>query len=313
MDRKVVIALGGNALRSKGETFTIEHQYNRAKRSLVPIVELIREGYRIVITHGNGPQVGVEFFRNILARDKYPPYPLDVLNAETQGWMGYIISLAITNRMAELNMRRHVTTVVTRVIVDKNDPAFRNPTKPIGNFFTESEMLELKKKFPSLVFKNDANRGYRVVVPSPKPLEVLEAGEIKKLVDDGEIVIAAGGGGIPIIKEDGGFRGVEAVIDKDLASAVLARNIGAEKLVILTEVPYVYLDFGKPTQRELREVHLDEIKRHYAEGQFPPGSMGPKVEAAIEFLENGGDEVIITSLDLSLEAIHGKGGTRIVP
>lgn len=313
MDRKVVIALGGNALRSKGEPFTIEHQYNRAKRSLVPIVELIREGYRIVITHGNGPQVGVEFFRNILARDKYPPYPLDVLNAETQGWMGYIISLALTNRMAELNMRRHVTTVVTRVIVDKNDPAFQNPTKPIGNFFTESEMLELKKKFPSLVFKNDANRGYRVVVPSPKPLEVLEAGEIKKLVDDGEIVIAAGGGGIPIVREDGGFRGVEAVIDKDLASAVLARNIGAEKLVILTEVPYVYLDFGKPTQRELREVHLDEIKRHYAEGQFPPGSMGPKVEAAIEFLENGGDEVIITSLDLSLEAIHGKGGTRIVP
>jgi len=313
MDKKVVIALGGNAIRRKGEPFTIEHQFNRAKKTLAPIVDLIREGYKIVITHGNGPQVGVEFFRNLLAAETYPPYPLDVLNSETQGWMGYIISLALTNRMAELKMRRHVTTIITRVIVDKNDSAFENPTKPIGKFFTEEEMREMKQKFPQLVFKNDANRGWRVVVPSPRPLEVLEAGEIKKLVDDGEIVIAAGGGGIPIVKENGGFKGVEAVIDKDLASAVLAKNIGAEKLVILTEVPYVYINFGKPDQSPLKEIHLDEIKRYYREGHFPPGNMGPKVEAAIEFLENGGDEVIITSLEMSLEAIHGKGGTRIVP
>ncbi len=313
MDRKVVIALGGNAIRRKGEPFTIEHQFNRAKKTLAPIVELIKEGYRIVITHGNGPQVGVELFRNLLAADTYPPYPLDVLNAETQGWMGYIISLALTNRMIELRMKRHVTTVITRIIVDKNDPAFRRPTKPIGRFFTEEEMKEVKKKFPQLEFVNDANRGWRVVVPSPKPLEVLEAGEIKKLVDDGEIVIAAGGGGIPIVRENGGFKGVEAVIDKDLASSVLARNIGAEKLVILTEVSHVYLNYGKPDQRPIGEVHLEEIKRYFQEGQFPPGNMGPKVEAAINFLENGGDEVIITSLEKSLEAIHGKGGTRIVP
>ncbi len=313
MDRKVVIALGGNAIRRKGEPFTIDHQFNRAKKTLAPIVELIKEGYRIVITHGNGPQVGVELFRNLLAADTYPPYPLDVLNAETQGWMGYIISLALTNRMIKLRMKRHVTTVITRIIVDKDDPAFKNPTKPIGRFFTEEEMKEVKKRFPQLEFVNDADRGWRVVVPSPRPLEVLEAGEIKKLVDDGEIVIAAGGGGIPIIRENGGFRGVEAVIDKDLASAVLAQNIGAERLVILTEVPYVYLNFGKPDQKPLEEIHLSDLKRYHAEGHFPPGNMGPKVEAAINFLENGGDEVIITSLEKSLEAIHGKGGTRIVP
>jgi len=307
---KIIIALGGNALRRKGEPFTIEHQYNNAAKVIKPVVSLAEEGYKICITHGNGPQVGVEFFRNIIARDKFPPYTLDALNAETQGWIGYVIARAIRKQLHEDRVEKDVVAIVTQVVVDKNDEAFKNPTKPIGDFFTREEAEELMRQF-GWVMKEDAGRGWRVVVPSPKPLRTVEANIIKKLVDEGVIVIAEGGGGIPVVEENGVLVGVEAVIDKDRASALLGKEIGASLFMILTEVDYVYVDFGKPTQKPLTHVTVDELRRYYKEGQFPEGSMGPKIEAAFDFLENGGREVIITSIERAHDALYNGFGTHI--
>jgi len=310
--KKAVVALGGNALRRKGEPFTIEHQYKNVKKVIKPVVQLIEKGFKIAITHGNGPQVGVEFFRNLYTRDKFPPYPLDALNAETQGWIGYIIARAIREQLYEDRIDRDVVAIVTQVIVDKNDPAFSNPTKPIGDFFSKEEAMELMKKYGWKMVE-DAGRGYRVVVPSPLPIGTVEGKIIKKLVDEGSIVIASGGGGIPVVRENHGkFRGVEAVIDKDRASSVLAREIGASLLMILTEVDYVYLNFGKPNEKPLERITLEQIERFYSEGHFPPGSMGPKIEAAIDFLKNGGEEVIITSIEKAHDALYNGMGTHIV-
>jgi len=307
---KIIIALGGNALRRKGEPFTIEHQYMNASKVIKPVVALAEEGYKICITHGNGPQVGVEFFRNIYSRHKFPPYPLDALNAETQGWIGYVISRAVRKQLREDKIDKEVVALVTQVVVDKDDPAFKNPTKPIGDFFTKEEAEELMKNF-GWIMKEDAGRGYRVVVPSPKPLRTVEAPIISKLVDEGVIVIASGGGGIPVVEEDGVLKGVEAVIDKDRASALLGREIKADLFMILTEVDYVYVNFGKPDARPLKEVRVSELKKYYEEGQFPEGSMGPKIEAAFDFLENGGSKVIITSIERAHDALYNGFGTHI--
>ncbi len=309
MDR-IIIALGGNALRRKGEPFTIEHQYNNACKVIKPVVSLAEEGYKICITHGNGPQVGVEFFRNIISREKFPPYTLDALNAETQGWIGYVISRAVRKQLFEDKVKKDVVALVTQVVVDKNDPAFENPSKPIGDFFTKEEAEELMKKF-GWVMKEDAGRGWRVVVPSPKPVKTVEANIIKDLVDEGVIVIASGGGGIPVVEEDGVLRGVEAVIDKDRASALLGKEIDAALFMILTEVDHVYINFGKPDQKALTNVKVDELRKYYEEGQFPEGSMGPKIEAAFDFLENGGKEVIITSIERAHDALYEGYGTHI--
>jgi len=254
----------------------------------------------------------VEFHRNVLARQWYPPYPLDLLNASTQGWIGYLIVNALHRVFLEHGIQRNAVAVVTRVEVDPDDPAFQNPTKPIGDFYTEEEARKLQKTL-GLPMREDAGRGWRAVVPSPWPRHVVEAPVIRELVHQGVITVATGGGGIPVVRHDHGYQGVPAVIDKDRASAVLALDIGARRLIILTEVDRVYLDFGTPRARPLDHLTVDQAARYLAEGQFPPGNMGPKIEAALHFLRNGGQEVIITSIERAHEALEGKAGTHLHP
>ncbi len=309
---KAVVALGGNALLQKGEPMDIQHQYKNALRSVKAIASLVADGYKIAVTHGNGPQVGVTFFRNVYTADKYPPYPLDALNAETQGWIGYLLCRAMRNTFGEMGLTNRAVALVTQVLVDKDDPAFQNPSKPIGNFFTREEAEELMKRYGWKMI-DDAGRGWRLVVPSPWPKKIIEGDIVRELVEEGTVVVAAGGGGIPVIEEDGELKGVEAVIDKDRASAVLAREIGAELLLILTQIDTVYLNFGKPDARPVRRMTVEEARRYLEEGHFAPGSMGPKIEAAVKFLEDGGKKVIITSLELAHEALEGRAGTEIIP
>ncbi len=308
----LVIALGGNALRKKGEDFSVETQYRNVLRSMQNLRPLFTPDRRIAITHGNGPQVGVEFHRNILARDWYPPYPLDVLNADTQGWIGYLIVNALHQVFLEHGIRRQATAVVTRVEVDPEDPAFQNPTKPIGDFYSEEEARRLQEVL-GLPMREDAGRGWRAVVPSPWPRHVVEAPVIQELVQKGVVTVAVGGGGIPVVRRDHGYQGVPAVIDKDRASAVLALEIGARRLIILTEVDRVYLNFGTPQAQPLEHLTLQEAEQYLAEGHFPPGNMGPKIEAAIHFLRHGGQEVIITSIERAHQALQGLAGTHLRP
>ena len=308
----LVIALGGNALRKKGEDFSVETQYRNVLRSMQNLRPLFTPDRRIAITHGNGPQVGVEFHRNILARDWYPPYPLDVLNADTQGWIGYLIVNALHQVFLEHGIRRQATAVVTRVEVDPEDPAFQNPTKPIGDFYSEEEAQRLQEVL-GLPMREDAGRGWRAVVPSPWPRHVVEAPVIQELVQKGVVTVAVGGGGIPVVRRDHGYQGVPAVIDKDRASAVLALEIGARRLIILTEVDRVYLNFGTPQAQPLEHLTLREAEQYLAEGHFPPGNMGPKIEAAIHFLRHGGREVIITSIERAHQALQGLAGTHLHP
>ncbi len=308
----LVIALGGNALRKKGEDFSVETQYRNVLRSMQNLRPLFTPDRRIAITHGNGPQVGVEFHRNILARDWYPPYPLDVLNADTQGWIGYLIVNALHQVFLEHGIRRQATAVVTRVEVDPEDPAFQNPTKPIGDFYSEEEARRLQEVL-GLPMREDAGRGWRAVVPSPWPRHVVEAPVIQELVQKGVVTVAVGGGGIPVVRRDHGYQGVPAVIDKDRASAVLALEIGARRLIILTEVDRVYLNFGTPQAQPLEHLTLREAEQYLAEGHFPPGNMGPKIEAAIHFLRHGGQEVIITSIERAHQALQGLAGTHLHP
>ncbi len=309
---KAVVALGGNALLQKGEPMDIEHQFKNALRSVRTIATLVADGYRIAVTHGNGPQVGVTFFRNVYTSTQYPPYPLDALNAETQGWIGYLLCRAMRNTFQEMGLTNRSVALVTQVLVDKDDPAFENPSKPIGNFFTKEEAEKLMAKYGWKMI-DDAGRGWRVVVPSPWPKKIIEGDIVRELVDEGTVVVAAGGGGIPVIYENGQLKGVEAVIDKDRASAVLAREIGAELLIILTQIDTVYLNFGKPDARPISKMTVSEAERYLAEGHFAPGSMGPKIEAAVRFIKDGGQKVIITSLELAHEALEGKAGTQIIP
>lgn len=306
--KKAVVALGGNALRNKGESFEIEVQAARAEASVKPILQLLDSGYRVVITHGNGPQVGLSFLRNALTEDEFPIYPMDALNAETQGWIGYAIERGLRNQRPELP----VATIVSMVEVSPDDPGFQNPSKPIGEFFERVKAMAMHGRY-GWPIREDAGRGWRVVVPSPIPIRVLSSPAVNHLLEQGFVVIAAGGGGIPVVNKNGRWEGVFAVIDKDRASAVLARETGAELLVILTAVDSVCLNFGKPDQRELRLLTCAEAEEFLSEGHFPSGSMGPKIEAACDFLRAGGKKVIITSLDGILSALEGNGGTTIVP
>jgi carbamate kinase len=276
-----------------------------------PIAELIRDGVQVVLSHGNGPIVGNILIRNEAAREQIPPMPLDVCGADSQGGIGYMMQQSLQNELRRLGAERPVTTVVTQIVVDERDPAFRRPTKPIGPFYTQ-ERARLLAKEKGWTIVEDAGRGYRRVVASPRPLEVIEIGAIRTLVEEGMTVIAAGGGGIPVSRQwDGSLHGVEAVIDKDLASSLLARLLGCETLVIITGVERVSINFRKPDQRDLGEATLEEMERYQREGHFPAGNMGPKVEAAIEFLRGGGGEVIITAPERTREALEGKTGTRI--
>lgn len=308
---RVVIALGGNAILPQGVSFHVVTQFKTTKESLYKILPVIEKSSGCVITHGNGPQVGVSFLRNYYARKEIPMYPLDVLDAETQGWMGYMISHLLHEIFYEKNINRKISVVITQVIVDEKDPEFKNPTKPIGPFFTHKEAEEMKGLFDYPI-KKDVNRGYRITVPSPKPVDIIEKDIIKKLVEDGNIVIAGGGGGIPLIRKGNKLKAVYGIIDKDLCSAKIASFINADYLIILTSVDKVYLNYGQENQTPLSMMKINEAIRYLNEGHFPKGSMGPKIEAAIEFLKNGGKEVIITSLEKAKEAIEGKEGTRII-
>jgi len=311
MKPPVVIAIGGNALIRRDEQGTVEEQSAHADSCMAHIARLAGKGHPIVITHGNGPIVGNIVIQMECARNTVPPMPLYIADADSEGGIGFILQQSLHNHLQKHMKGVNVVSVITQVVVNKEDRAFRHPTKPIGPFYSEAEAGILKRERGWDVIE-DSGRGWRRVVPSPKPLRIVEADSIKRLADAGDIVIAAGGGGVPVVQDrHGHLKGVEAVVDKDYASAVLAHQIKAETLIILTSVDCVYLDYGKATQRPLPTLDLLEAKAHLHEGQFPPGSMGPKVEAAVDFLKSGGREVIITSPESLDKALAGRAGTRV--
>ncbi len=309
--KRLLVTLGGNAILPVRGTGTFEEQCAITRLTMQPIAELIRDGVQVILSHGNGPIVGNILIRNEAAREQIPPMPLDVCGADSQGGIGYMMQLALRNELHRLGVDRPVTTVVTQILVDERDPAFRRPTKPIGPFYDQARAHVLAREKGWTVVE-DAGRGYRRVVASPRPLEVVEIEAIRTLVDDGMTVIAGGGGGIPVARQwDGMLHGVEAVIDKDFASSLLGRLLGCETLMIITGVERVSVNFKKPDQRDLDVVSIEELEGYQREGQFPPGNMGPKVQAAIEFLRGGGQEVIITAPGKIREALEGHTGTRV--
>ena len=310
MDRLDVVALGGNAILPAGRAGTIAEQVAITRVAMTEIVGLVAAGRHVVITHGNGPIVGNIVVRNEAMKETIPPMPLDVCGADSQGGIGYMIQQTLGNVLREKGRRDPVVSVVTQVVVDERDPAFGQPVKPIGPFYTKDKALKLADERGWAV-ASDGRRGYRRVVPSPYPIEIVEIEVIENLLREGIIVVAVGGGGIPVVSRGGRLEGVEAVVDKDLASSLLARKLGARRLVIITDVDAVYVDFGKPTARPLGVVGLDEIRTLQEGGQFPAGSMGSKIQAAVEFLESGGESVIITSPGDLLEAVRGRQGTTI--
>jgi carbamate kinase len=307
----IVIALGGNALLQRGQKGSFDDQYQNVKGTVGKVADLIERGHKIVLTHGNGPQVGATLLRHEAAKNIVPPLPLDACGAETQGFIGYMIQQALRNELKSRGIDKFVVTLITRVIVDKHDSAFQNPTKPIGPFYTKEEADKVREQKPELVIKEDAGRGYRRVVPSPDPKIIAERFAIRALVDAGFIVVACGGGGIPIIEEGGNAVGVEAVIDKDLAGQRLATLIGAHIFVVLTDVNGVYINYGKPNQELIKEITTGKLRNYAKEGQFKEGSMAPKVEAAIRFVESGGERAVIAALGELIEALDGKAGTQI--
>jgi len=310
--KTAVVALGGNAITQSDMEDTITNQFANTRKSLDGIIELAKAGYKLVITHGNGPQVGNAILRVELARGKAPILPLGVCVADTEGGMGYMIEQSLQNRLKKEVIDRPVVTVITQVIIDEHDPSISNPTKFIGQFYTEEEAGRYAAERGWAV-KKDSNRGWRRVVPSPEPKSVVESMTIKSLVEKGTIVIAAGGGGIPVyIDGNGNLEGFDAVIDKDLASAVLGREISSEILMILTPVDRVALNYGEKDAQWIDRMTISQARKYYELGHFPDGSMGPKIKAAINFLEGGGNEVIITSLNNAGRSLDSDVGTRIM-
>ncbi len=308
-----VVAVGGNSLVIDESHQALPYQEEAASETMRHIAEMIRQGWEVVVTHGNGPQVGFLLRRSELARHELHDIPLDYAGADTQGATGYMFKKALHNEFAERDIDKTTAAVVTQTVVDQDDPAFRDPSKPIGSFMDEKTAKEREQKEGWTVVE-DANRGWRRVVASPAPVRIVEAGVIEALIRDGFVVIAAGGGGIPVVEEDGGrLKGVAAVIDKDHSSALLANMIGADLFLISTAVDKVALNFGKPDQRWLDKLTLDEAKGYQAEGHFAKGSMGPKVAAAVGFLERGGKKAIITNPENIPRALLGETGTTIVP
>ena len=307
-----VVALGGNALLHGNEPGTIQQQEKNTYDTCIHLIKLIKDGFNIVITHGNGPQVGNIMLRNEAGYKEHriPKMPLDICVADSQGGIGYMIERQIKNILSDHKIRKNVVTIVTQVLVDINDPAFQEPTKPIGAFYLKEE-AELLTRSNNFIFKEDPRkRGWRRVVPSPEPEEIMNKKIIKDLVKKGNIVIAAGGGGVPVYKgTDKKLYGVEAVIDKDLASSLLAREIGADAFYILTDVPKVYLNFHKPNQQALDKIKVSEAEEYLANSEFADGSMAPKILAAIRFVKNGGKETIITESTMLSDP---NNGTRIV-
>jgi len=311
--RSIVVALGGNALHVPGERGDIHQQFAHARESLAPIVDLAGAGWRIAVVHGNGPQIGDELYRNEMARGELPPLPLGVLVAGTAGWIGYMIQQSLQNALERAGIRRGVVTLVTQVLVDHDDPATLEPSKPIGRTMDEAAARALAAELGWTVGPVSSG-GWRRMVASPRPRAIVEAPEIKRLVNAGTIVVAAGGGGTPVYRDPVlRLEGVDAVVDKDRAAAVLAREIEAEVLVILTNVEGAYRAYGKPEQELLRVLTAEEAERLLRCGEFERGSMGPKVEAAVEFVRAGGRRAHIARLDRGLQAVHGEEGTTIVP
>lgn len=307
-----VVAFGGNALLRPEDRGTQEEQIARAKQAARWLAEIVRFGYKLVVVHGNGPQVGNILIQAEEASTKVPPQSLDVCVAQTEGSMGFLLQQAIRNRLEAIGSSGEVSTVLTEVEVDANDPAFKRPTKPIGPFFTRYRAEALERDL-GWTMKEDSGRGWRHVVPSPRPLKILNMGTIARMVESASVVIAAGGGGIPVVRgRDGQWRGIEAVIDKDFASALLAAELKADLFIVLTGVPKVAVDFGKPTQRNLDRMTADEAQKYFDQGQFPPGSMGPKIEASIQFVRASGRQVMITDVEHLREALDNKEGTLVV-
>ncbi len=310
MKPTAIIALGGNALIREGQKGTIYEQFANTRKSLSGVIKLIEDGFNVVVTHGNGPQAGHELLRNERCSDEIPPQPLGVIDASTQGWIGYMIAQSLYNRLLKENIKKDIIPIVTQIVVSPDDPSIKNPTKPVGLFYEKKDVPILEKR--GWTVREDSGRGYRRVVPSPKPISVIEKNAIISILEKGGIVIAAGGGGIPVYTlGDGSLEGLDAVIDKDRASAVLGAEINAELLVILTGVEKVALNFRKENQTLIDRMNVEEAKKYLEEGHFPAGSMGPKIEAAIDFLQKGGKRVIITELDKAEEAFSGKTGTII--
>jgi len=310
--KTMLLAVGGNSLIRSGEKGTIAEQLANARRTAVGIVGLIHDGYRIVLTHGNGPQVGAALLRSEKGASQVPGHSLDVCDASTQGEIGYLLQQSLDNELKAAGLRVPVVTVLTQSVVSLDDPAMKCPSKPIGPFYSRAEAEERRRVFGWEIVE-DASRGYRRIVPSPQPVEIVEADVIQDLVELGVLVIACGGGGIPVVRKNGTLQGVEAVIDKDRASALLASRLGMELFVISTDTEYVYLNYTKPGQQALRRVTAAELEEYAKGGHFPPGNMGPKVESALRFLRDGGKECIITSCERLREAIAGGAGTHIFP
>jgi carbamate kinase len=313
--RTAVVAVGGNALLDGGGPATIAEQFDAARRLAPQLCRLVADGWRIVLTHGNGPQVGFIMRRSDLVADIEPGLPqldLDMAVADSQGSLGYILGATLQGELRASGLAQQVVAMLTHTVVDPDDAAFGAPTKPIGSFYEEAAARRLAEA-NGWVVAEDSGRGFRRLVASPQPVRIVEQDAIETLVAAGFLVVAAGGGGIPVVERpDGRLQGVEAVIDKDFASALLARAVGADLLCITTGVDRVAINFGRPDERALDVIDADEARRHLADGQFPAGSMGPKIEAALGFLEAGGDEVLITSPDRLAEALEGGTGTRVV-
>lgn len=308
----VVVALGGNAIKAAGERGTSAEQFRNVQQAAETLAELVVRGYRLVVTHGNGPQVGSLLIQQAAGAAQVPAMPMDVAGAMTQGWIGYMISQSLRNALLRRGhpAARRIATVVTQMIVDRDDPAFQNPSKPVGPFYQADEAQTMRYAGMRLV--EDSGRGWRRVVASPQPQAIAEIDAISAMLRDDMIVIAGGGGGVPVIEEaDGTLVGVEAVVDKDLAGALLARQVGATQLLILTDVEQVALDFRQPTQRNLAHMTPAEARGYLADGYFAKGSMGPKVQAALDFVEAGGQQAIITQLFRVLAALAGETGTVI--
>jgi carbamate kinase len=310
--KTVVIAIGGNSLIKDAKHMSVPDQYAAVVETAKQIANLIERGFRVVITHGNGPQVGFILLRSEHSRGLLHEVPLDSIGADTQGAIGYQIQQAMGNELRRRNLKKSVATVVTQTLVDKDDPAFLKPSKPVGEFYKKEE-AEDRMRVEKWTMVEDAGRGWRRVVPSPMPMRIIEADVISHLVGDGYVVIAAGGGGIPVVADNhGNLRGTAAVIDKDLASAVLAKEIDADMLVISTAVEKVCLNFGKPDQKALDKMTVSEAKQYITEGHFKPGSMLPKVQACVQFIENGGHAALITCPEALPLALAGKTGTCVV-
>jgi len=310
--KTALIAIGGNSLIKTGERGTLEEQFKNALETARNIAKMVKDGWRIVVTHGNGPQVGAALIRSERASQEVYPHTLDMCVATTQSEIGYLLQRAFYEVLKEYNLDNPVTVVPTMVIVDPNDPAFKSPTKPIGPFYDRKTAEERKRKLGWDIVE-DANRGWRRVVPSPEPLGIVELDVIKILVSSGVITIALGGGGIPVFFDGNKIVGCEAVIDKDRSSALLASKLNVDLFLISTATDFVYINYKKPNATPLHSASVSEVEKYLNEGHFPPGSMGPKIESAIKFIRNGGRKVIITSYEFIEDALAGKAGTQILP